>query len=84
MKAFFVGGVTDNSELDLNCAGAPAHYPEDTGAGVARYQLHRCVERDGKPLFAIYAPPDLAPDVVDRIVAERRYPDRFAPGHAPG
>jgi hypothetical protein len=85
MKAFFVGGTTDNSELDLDCARAPAHYPATTGAGVHRYRLHAEVARDdGAALYAVYAPPEMAAAEVDRIVAERRYPERFAPGHAPG
>jgi hypothetical protein len=77
-------GITDNRELDLDCRRAPAHYPDHTGAGVPRYRLHACVERDGQPLYAVYAPPEMAADEVDRIVAERRYPARFEPGHAPG
>jgi hypothetical protein len=48
MKAFFVGGITDNSELDLDGTRAPARYPpEHTGSGVHRYRLHSTVERDG-------------------------------------
>jgi hypothetical protein len=85
MKAFFVGGTTDNSEIDLDCAHAPAHYPPQTGAGVHRYRLHASVAgTDGQVLYAVYAPPEMAAGDVDRIVAERRYPQRFEPGHAPG
>ena len=56
MKAFFVGGITDNSELDLDGARAPARYPpEHTGSGVHRYRLHSTVERDGQPLAPSYS-----------------------------
>jgi len=85
MKAFFVGGITDNSELELDGATAPARYPpEHTGSGVHRYRLHSTVERDGQPLFAVYAPPEMDDAEVARIVAERRYPQRFAQGVRPG
>jgi hypothetical protein len=84
MKAFFVGGITDNSELELDTARAPAHYPDGTGSGVHRYRLHACVERDGAPLYAVYAPPEMDAADVERVVAERRYPERFARGVQPG
>jgi hypothetical protein len=85
MKAFFVGGITDNSELDLDCTHAPVNYPPSTGTGVHRYRLHASVcGDDGAPLYAVYAPPEMAAADIDRIVAERRYPQRFEPGHRPG
>jgi hypothetical protein len=84
VKAFFVGGVTDNSELDLAGQHPPAHYPEGTGSGVHRYRLHSSVERDGQPLYAVYAPPEMDDGEVARIVAERGYDRRFAPGARPG
>jgi hypothetical protein len=84
MKAFFVGGVTDNSEIELDCAQPPAHYPAGTGAGVHRYRLHSSCERDGAPLYAVYAPPEMDDAEVLRVVAERRYEARFAPGVRPG
>ena len=80
MKAFFVGGITDNSEIELDGTHAPAHYPSQTGSGVHRYRLHSTGERDGELLFAVYAPPEMDDAEVARIVAERRYPQRFAPG----
>ena len=84
MKAFFVGGITDNSELELDGAHAPAHYPNQTGSGVHRYRLHSTVERDGEALFAVYAPPEMDDAEVARIVDERRYRQRFAQGVRPG
>ncbi len=77
MRAFFIGGTVDNSELDIDGAVAPAHYPPNTGRGVSRYALHRAVERDGSCLYAVYAAPDLAAKEVDRIFNERGYGRRF-------
>jgi len=78
MRAFFVGGLTDNSELDLDGSGKPpAHYPADTGSGIHRYRLQRAVERDGRILYVIYAPPEMSDAEVDRIVDERNYGRRF-------
>ena len=33
MRALFVGGSVDNSELDLDSERPPLHYPENTGGG---------------------------------------------------
>jgi hypothetical protein len=78
MRAFFVGGLTDNSELDMEIVGSPpAHYPSNTGSGIHRYRLQRAVERDGAFLYAVYAPPEMSDDEVDRVVAERNYTRRF-------
>ena len=33
MRALFVGGTVDNSELDMARDLPPAHYPENTGGG---------------------------------------------------
>ena len=80
MRAFFVGGLTDNSELDMETAagGPPANYPADTGSGVHRYRLHSTVERDGRVLYAVYAPPEMNDADVARIVSERDYAGRFS------
>lgn len=84
MKAFFVGGTTDNSELDLQVGDQPpAHYPANTGSGVPRYRLQRTVSRDGRSLYAVYAPPEMNDADVDRIVQERGYDRRFG-GQSPG
>lgn len=79
MRAFFVGGPIDNSELDLDPAGTPpAHYPPNTGSGTHRYRLQRAVQRDGHVLYVVYAPPEMSSVEVDRVVNERRYEGRFA------
>jgi hypothetical protein len=78
MRAFFVGGVTDNSELDLDVGGAPpAHYPPNTGSGVHRYRLQQSFEREGELIFAVYAAPEMSDAEVERIVVERNYAGRF-------
>ena len=40
IRALFVGGTIDNSELDLDGHEPPVHYPPRTGNGIARYRLH--------------------------------------------
>ena len=78
MRALFVGGLVDNSELDLKERVPPRHYPPNTGAGQSRYrlvQLGRC--DDDSIAYAVYAAPDLAEEEVERIIDERDYPRRF-------
>ncbi len=78
MRALFVGGVVDNSELDLGQRSeAPVHYPENTGGGQPRYRLHHAERRDGDIVFAVYAAPELGNEEIDRIVTERGYTRRF-------
>jgi len=78
MRALFVGGTVDNSELDLTGHEPPAHYPENTGAGRARYRLHQLGQREGRVAYAVYAAPELADNEIDRIIGERDYARRFA------
>ncbi|WP_314104455.1 hypothetical protein [uncultured Stenotrophomonas sp.] len=78
MRALFVGGVVDNSEMDLETAQPPVHYPEDTGGGHSRYRLHQVGRQDdGSVAYAVYAAPDLADDEVERVASERAYARRF-------
>jgi len=77
MRALFVGGTVDNSELDLDGISPPAHYPENTGAGRPRYRLHHVGRREHDIAYAVYAAPDLADAQVQRIVDERNYARRF-------
>jgi len=84
MRALFVGGTVDNSELDLARDLPPAHYPEDTGGGVSRYTLHHVGVGDGDAIcYAVYAAPDLADEEVRRIADERDYARRFEATPAP-
>lgn len=78
MRALFVGGTVDNSELDLDGREPPAHYPQNTGAGRARYRLHQVGQRDGHVAYAVYAAPELAVSEIDRIIHERDYARRFS------
>lgn len=77
MRALFVGGTVDNSELDLHRSEPPVNYPENTGSGHARYRLYETGERDGETVYAVYAAPDLAAAEVERICGERDYARRF-------
>ena len=77
MRALFVGGVVDNSELDLAGDELPVNYPNETGSGAARYRLYEVGERAGERVYAVYAAPDLAGDYVERVIAERDYARRF-------
>lgn len=78
MRALFVGGSVDNSELDLDTDRPPLHYPENTGGGHARYRLHHVGVRDeGDIAYVVYAAPDLADEVVSTISDERDYSRRF-------
>ena len=77
MRALFVGGMVDNSELDLDTVRPPAHYPENGGAGRSRYRLSRIGRTQEAIAYAVYAAPDLAHDEVERIASERDYARRF-------
>lgn len=77
MRALFVGGVVDNSELDLDTRDPPMHYPESGGSGRPRYRLHQIGRHGNETVYAVYAAPDLAADEVQRVVTERDYVRRF-------
>ena len=78
MRALFVGGAVDNSELDLDSERPPLHYPENSGGHKGRYRLHHVGVRDeGDIAYVVYAAPDMADEVVNSISLERDYPRRF-------
>ncbi|KAF1014156.1 MAG: hypothetical protein GAK31_03180 [Stenotrophomonas maltophilia] len=78
MRALFVGGVVDNSEMDLEGNHPPVHYPEDSGGGRSRYRLHQVGKTaNGTLAYAVYGAPDLADAEVARVVEERAYARRF-------
>ena len=77
MRDLFVGGTVDNSELDLDRGAAPVHYQNETGSGQPRYRLYEIGQRDGEAVYAVYAAPNLASEVVERVIAERDYARRF-------
>lgn len=76
MRALFVGGTVDNSELDMN-GEPPAHYPENTGGGRPRYRLHHVGRNDGETAYAVYAAQETPDEEVERIADERDYARRF-------
>ena len=77
MRALFVGGLVDNSELDLDGHVPPAHYPENSGGGRSRYRLHHVGRQDDAIAYAVYGAPDLADQEIQRIADERDYARRF-------
>jgi len=78
MRALFIGGVVDNSEMDLDNAPPPLHYPENTGAGRPRYRLHQVGTRgDGTVVYVVYGAPEMGDEEVERIAEERGYARRF-------
>jgi len=77
MRALFVGGTVDNSELDLDGTEPPRHYPENTGSGQPRYRLHHVGLRDGEAVYAVYGAPELADKSIEDTATERGYPRRF-------
>ena len=78
MRVLFVGGVADNYEMDMDDRQPPVHYPENTGSGHSRYNLHQVGEReDGSIAYAVYGAPDLADEEIERITEERAYARRF-------
>ena len=82
MRALFVGGVVDNSELDLDGERPPLNYPENGGAGQPRYRLSQIGLRDDAVVYAVYAAPELNDDAVAQVAGERDYARRF--GATPG
>ena len=78
MRALFVGGNVDNSELDLDGKEPPKHYPPNTGSGQARYALHQVGRQDDAVVYAVYGAPGLPVDEVRRIADERDYARRFS------
>ena len=77
MRALFVGGAVDNSELDIDGNEPPLNYPPSTGSGQSRYRLHHVGKHGDRALYAVYGAPDLADDEVRRISEERDYARRF-------
>ena len=83
MRALFVGGAVDNSELDMDGSQPPIHYPENTGGGQSRYNLHHVGRREGAIAYVVYAAPGLASHEVERISGERDYSRRFSAAPEP-
>ncbi len=86
MRALFIGGTVDNSELDLDGSQPPLHYPENTGGGRARYRLSQVGLREGLVAYAVYAAPEFGGAEIERVASEREYARRFdaTPSAVPG
>lgn len=80
MRALFVGGTVDNSELDIDGDEPPLNYPPSTGSGQSRYRLHHVGKQGDSVVYAVYGAPDLADAEVRRISEERDYARRFEAG----
>ena len=78
MRALFVGGTVDNSELELDGDTPPTHYPPNGGSGHSRYRLHQIGRHEGEVVYAVYGAPDLADEEVIRVIDERDYARRFS------
>ena len=77
MRALFVGGLVDNSELDLDGERPPLSYPENGGGGQSRYRLSQIGLRGDAVVYAVYAAPELDDDAVVEVANERDYARRF-------
>jgi hypothetical protein len=78
LRALFVGGIVDNSELDMDGPQPPLHYPEDTGGGASRYRLRQVGLRGGdEVIYAVYGAPDVTDAFVEQVAEERDYARRF-------
>lgn len=77
LRALFVGGVVDNSEMDLDGPQPPVHYPENGHTGRSRYRLHLVGHNAGEVIYAVYGAPDLADAEIERVAQERHYATRF-------
>ena len=78
MRALFVGGTVDNTEVEIDGQEPPLHYPPDTGSGQARYRLHLLGRQEDIVVYGVYCAPELGDDEVRRVADERDYARRFA------
>ncbi|MCD9047389.1 hypothetical protein [Luteimonas sp. MHLX1A] len=77
MRALFVGGTIDNSEVDIENDTPPTHYPPDTGTGTQRYRLRRIGRHNDVIAYAVYGAQELPDEEVQRVAEERAYARRF-------
>lgn len=77
MRALFIGGTIDNSEVDLD-GEPPAQYPEHAQGDIQRYRLFETGRRDGEPAYAVYAATEMADPEIERVIGEREYARRFS------
>lgn len=77
MRALFVGGTVDNTELDMDDPRPPLHYPAQSGADEAFYRLCEVGRRDGDVVYAVYGAAGLDASAVHEATLERAYARRF-------
>lgn len=78
IRGLFVGGVVDNTEIDLDPGKPPMHYPPDGGGGQSRYRLRQVgTGQDGEVACAVYGAPDTPYAEVARVSGERGHARRF-------
>ncbi|ADV27923.1 hypothetical protein Psesu_2087 [Pseudoxanthomonas suwonensis 11-1] len=78
IRGLFVGGVVDNTEIDLDPGKPPMHYPPDSGGGQSRYRLRQVGRgKGGEAVCAVYGAPDTPYAEVARVSDERDYARRF-------
>ena len=77
IRALFVGGVVDNSEMDLDGPEPPRNYPENTGGGASRYSLRQVGVDGERVVYAVYGAPDVDDGFVEKVADERDYARRF-------
>jgi hypothetical protein len=78
MRALFVGGTVDNTEVEIDGREPPLHYPPSTGSGQPRYRLHLVGKQDETIVYGVYGAPELPDNEVKRVADERGYARRFA------
>lgn len=78
MRALFVGGTVDNTEVEIDGNEPPLHYPPDTGSGQSRYRLQQVGRQDGNVVYAVYGAPDLSDEAIRHTAGERDYARRFS------
>ena len=76
MRALFIGGTVDNSELDLEDDDVPLRYPV-SGQGQSRYRLHHLGRQGEDTVYAVYAAPEVPDEEVMRVAQRRDYARRF-------
>ena len=77
IRALFVGGVVDNSEMNLEAAQPPKNFPENTGGGTSRYSLRQLGVDGDRVVYAVYGAPEVDDAFVQRVADERDYARRF-------
>src|SRR3546814_13841924 len=57
MRALFVGGTVDSSDMDIDGDEPPLDYPTQTGSGQPRYRLNHVGHHGGRTIYKAYSWP---------------------------